>query len=164
MSLFLSHAPVSRLHEYSKSPSDNDLRRRGEARFENSPDFEELVVQRQSTNRSFPCPVCTKPTEVRITKKNKPYLTCDPCGVQLFIRGPAGISEFNRLLESASGRSAMTQLAEIEQRYRLSCPKCGTRFWAEPYLVKTSTFDGSFKGFHCPEKNCSGIALWGQEQ
>jgi len=46
----------------------------------------------------FPCPVCTEPREVRETKKSKPYLICDPCGVQVFVRGPAGIGEFNRLL------------------------------------------------------------------
>ncbi len=23
-----------------------------------------------------------------MTKKDKPYITCDPCGVQVFVRGP----------------------------------------------------------------------------
>ncbi len=31
--------------------------------------------------RRFPCPVCTDPREVRLTKKDKPYIVCDPCGV-----------------------------------------------------------------------------------
>jgi len=37
----------------------------------------------------FPCPVCARPLQVKLTKKEKPYVTCDPCGVQVFIRGPA---------------------------------------------------------------------------
>lgn len=49
----------------------------------------------------FPCPICTEPREVRMTKKKKPYITCDPCGVQLFVRGPGGIAAFDRLLERA---------------------------------------------------------------
>ncbi len=49
--------------------------------------------------RMFPCPVYTEPREVRETKKAKPYLVCDPCGVQVFVRGPGGIGEFNRLLQ-----------------------------------------------------------------
>jgi predicted RNA-binding Zn-ribbon protein involved in translation (DUF1610 family) len=38
--------------------------------------------------RMFPCPICGVATDVRITKKDKPYITCDPCGVQVFVRGP----------------------------------------------------------------------------
>jgi len=34
--------------------------------------------------RWFPCPICTELREVRITKKKKPYVTCDPCGIQFF--------------------------------------------------------------------------------
>ena len=29
----------------------------------------------------FPCPVCMQAREVRMTKKDKPYLVCDPCEV-----------------------------------------------------------------------------------
>jgi len=47
----------------------------------------------------FPCPVCTQVREVRLTKKDKPYLHCDPCGVQVFVRGPEGIEELRRLLQ-----------------------------------------------------------------
>jgi predicted RNA-binding Zn-ribbon protein involved in translation (DUF1610 family) len=34
--------------------------------------------------RVFPCPVCAEPRDVRTTKKNKPYLVCDSCGVQTY--------------------------------------------------------------------------------
>ena len=95
-----------------------------------------------------------------MTKKDKPYLTCDPCGIQVFARGPAGIKEFNRLLESANDEGLLARLTHMERNYRLTCPECGNRFWIVPKLIKTSMFDGSVKGFRCPERGCNGIAPW----
>jgi len=111
----------------------------------------------------FPCPVCTQPREVRVTKKAKPYLICDPCGVQVFVRGPAGIAEFDRLLKCTNSESLLSRLKEMGRRYRLTCPECGYEFWAEPKLIETSVFDGRLKGFRCPEENCDAIAPWEQE-
>jgi hypothetical protein len=111
--------------------------------------------------RMFPCPVCTDPREVRITKKKKPYITCDPCGIQVFIRGPAGIAGFNRLVESG-GEDLWERIAEMERRYRLKCTECGCHFWIEPGLIKTSAFDGSLKGFRCPQKGCGAVVAWEQ--
>ena len=108
----------------------------------------------------FPCPVCTVPREVLLTKKDKPYLTCDPCGVQVFVRGPAGIKEFSRLLQSTNEAGLLATLNHMEQRYRLTCPECGQKFWITPGLIKTSMFDGSMKGFRCPERGCDGVASW----
>jgi ssDNA-binding Zn-finger/Zn-ribbon topoisomerase 1 len=112
----------------------------------------------------FPCPVCTQPLEIKLTKKKKPYVVCDPCGIQVFIRGPAGIATFNRLVERGSGEDLWTRIAEMEQRYRLKCPECGCRFWIEPELVKTSIFDGSLQGFRCPQKNCGATVEWEKQQ
>jgi transcription elongation factor Elf1 len=95
--------------------------------------------------RMFPCPVCGIATDVRTTKKDKPYITCDPCGVQLFVRGPAGIRAFNRLV--ARSETIMQTLSDMERRYYLTCAECGTSFWAEPHLAKTSIFDGHLQGF-----------------
>lgn len=106
--------------------------------------------------RMFTCPICGIATDVRITKKDKPYITCDPCGVQLFVRGPAGISAFNRLV--ARGETIMQTLSEMERRYYLTCEECGTSFWAEPHLVKTSVFDGHLQGFRCPK--CEEVVPW----
>ena len=108
----------------------------------------------------FPCPVCANPCEVRITKKKKPYITCDPCGIQLFIRGPAGIDAFNRLLDRADREDLWTRLAEMLRRYYLKCPACGCHFWIEHELVKTSLFDGSLQGFRCPAKDCREVVPW----
>jgi transcription elongation factor Elf1 len=110
------------------------------------------------TDHKFPCPVCTRPLEVRLTKKSKPYVTCDPCGVQLFIRGPEGIGEFRKLIERGSRKGLIDRMEEMERHYRLSCQECGCPFWIERSLVKTSSFDGSLKGFQCPD--CGEIVSW----
>jgi len=114
----------------------------------------------------FPCPICTQPREVRDTNKAKPkpYLHCDPCGVQLFVRGPAGIAEFNRVLASTSNEGVVARLKEMAQRYRLTCPECGRQFWIEPELIETSIFDGGLKGFRCPQKDCDAIGSWEQKR
>jgi len=114
--------------------------------------------------RAFPCPVCADPVEVKQTKKKKPYGTCDPCGIQVFIRGPAGIAAFNRLAHDANQQDLWTRIREIESRYRLKSPKCGCRFWIEARLLKTSVFDGSLQGFRCPEKKCGAIVEWEKGQ
>ena len=110
----------------------------------------------------FPCPVCTVPREVLLTKKDKPYLTCDPCGVQVFVRGPAGIREFSRLLQTTSDESLLSRLNQIEQQYRVTCSECGNRFWVTPKLIKTSAFDGSVKGLRCPAQRCGAVVPWNE--
>ncbi len=117
-----------------------------------------------SEKRLFPCPVCTDPREVRLTKKNKPYITCDPCGIQVFVRGPAGIAAFERLIEPGTAEGLWTRLADMERHYRLKCLECGCQFWIEPDLVETSIFDGSLKGFRCPQRNCGATVPWEGEQ
>ncbi len=114
--------------------------------------------------RMFPCPVCTEPREVRMTKKNKPCVTCDPCGIQLFIRGPAGIAAFNRLVDRAGAEDLWTRLKEMEGHYHLKCRKCGCRFWIEPGLAKTSVFDGRLQGFRCPDEKCRALVAWEEKQ
>jgi transcription elongation factor Elf1 len=110
------------------------------------------------TDNRFPCPICTRALDVRLTKKNKPYVTCDPCGVQMFIRGPQGIEEFSRLMQRGNNAGLLERLEELERRYRVLCPHCGSRFWIERKLVKTSSFDGALKGFRCPK--CGEVAPW----
>ena len=46
----------------------------------------------------FPCPVCGKVLPVEMSKRNKPYCTCNDCGVQLFVRGKKGIEKFKKLI------------------------------------------------------------------
>lgn len=137
-----------------------------EARVSKGGPTQESITARDSgmpnlnEKQMFPCLVCTGPREIKITKKGKPYITCDPCGIQVFVRGPAGIAEFRRLIESGERTDLPTRLKEMERRFRLTCPQCGCKFWAERKLIKTSTFDGSFRGFLCPQKGCGTIVPW----
>jgi ssDNA-binding Zn-finger/Zn-ribbon topoisomerase 1 len=114
--------------------------------------------------KKFPCPVCAHLREVKLTKKKKPYITCDPCGIQLFVRGPLGIAAFNRLLDRAEVHDLWTRLAVMERRFYLQCPACDCRFWIEPSLLKTSLFDGSCQGFRCPAKGCREVVPWKSNQ
>ena len=113
-----------------------------------------------SDEKWFPCPVCTRALDVRESKKHKPYVVCEPCGIQIFVRGPEGIAAFNRLVDLATREGIWQRLAELESRYLLKCPKCGKRFWIERRLIKTSRMDGNLKGFNCPEERCEGVAEW----
>ena len=45
----------------------------------------------------LPCFLCGGKLEKRITKNDKPYFVCDPCGVQLFVRGKQGIERLDKL-------------------------------------------------------------------
>ena len=110
--------------------------------------------------RLFPCPICTELREVRITKKKKPYVTCDPCGIQLFVRGPAGISGLDRFIDRAVNQDLWTTVQQLKPSYYLKCPKCSTRYWIEPALAKTSLFDGSLQGFRCPDRKCVTTVPW----
>lgn len=113
--------------------------------------------------RMFPCPVCSTVCEVRVSKKNKPYVVCDPCGIQCFIRGPAGIDAFYRLIDRAERQGLWSRLSEMEGHYHLKCQACGRQFWAEKDLVGTSWIDGAFKGFRCPNQDCGEVVSWEEE-
>lgn len=105
----------------------------------------------------FPCPLCSASLDVRETKKGKPYVVCDPCGVQLFVRGASGIQRFESQIARGEKGNAFERLAEMERRYRKKCPKCGRAFWVNPDLAQTSWFDGELTGYKCPEKGCTGV-------
>jgi DNA-directed RNA polymerase subunit RPC12/RpoP len=112
------------------------------------------------SNRSFPCPICAEPREIRETKNGKPYITCDSCAVQLFVRGKVGITRLGQLLETNDTRSVLTRFAELEGRYHLRCAKCGRPFWISPALIETSWFDGGMQGLRCPSDGCGAIVPW----
>lgn len=46
----------------------------------------------------YPCFVCSKKLDLRISKAKKPYFICDDCGVQIFFRRKKGIERLYRLL------------------------------------------------------------------
>ena len=108
--------------------------------------------------RLFPCCVCSQPREVRITKKGKPYIICNPCGVQMFVRVDTGIRLFDALVADADRSDVWKRLAELQQRYQFKCPKCGKTFWLTPELIKTNWANGKLEGYRCPDSDCGGIA------
>jgi hypothetical protein len=64
----------------------------------------------------FPCPLCGAGLPISRSKRDKPYCTCNYCGIQLFVRGKAGISRLRKLardgiLISANGGSASHGIA-----------------------------------------------------
>jgi transcription elongation factor Elf1 len=108
--------------------------------------------------RLFPCCVCGEAREVRTTKKGKPYMICDPCGVQMFVRVETGIRRFKQLVADAEENNIWKRLAELQQRYQFQCPKCRKKFWLTPELIKTSWASGKLEGYRCPDTECGGIA------
>lgn len=46
----------------------------------------------------IPCFLCSQELMQRKDKHSKPYFVCDPCGVQIFIRGRQGIKNLDELL------------------------------------------------------------------
>ena len=114
--------------------------------------------------RRFPCPLCGKGLDVRQTKKKKPYVICDPCGVQLFVRSKAGMHVFEQLVSDAGQRNIWKRLDDLQRRYRGKCPECGKEFWIVPDQIKTSWVDGTFEGYRCPERGCDGVVSWNKEE
>ena len=108
--------------------------------------------------QSFPCPICTAPLDVRLSKKDKPYVVCNDCGVQMFVRNAEGIDRFQQQLSMGASGDSFARMKSIEQRYKRKCPKCGKEFLIDPEKVETSWFNGEFIGFRCPTKSCDGVA------
>ena len=46
----------------------------------------------------IPCFLCSQELGKRSDKNHKPYFICDPCGVQIFVRGRQGIKNLDQLL------------------------------------------------------------------
>jgi chaperonin cofactor prefoldin len=46
----------------------------------------------------IPCFLCIQELTQRTDKNRKPYFVCDPCGVQIFIRGRQGIKNLSELI------------------------------------------------------------------
>lgn len=66
------------------------------------------IMVRQS--RYFRCPACGELREVQEARAAKPYLRCDDCGVQLWVRSPAGVWRFARRLLDDTGNPAPIDL------------------------------------------------------
>jgi DNA-directed RNA polymerase subunit RPC12/RpoP len=49
------------------------------------------------SEKEFPCPLCGAGLPILASKRNKPYITCNSCGLQLFFRGKEGISRLREM-------------------------------------------------------------------
>lgn|ERR1700730_12166004 len=114
--------------------------------------------------RLFPCPVCNEGLQVRESKKRKPYVICNGCGVQLFVRTEPGIRKFERLVSDAAAQTVWERLRNLERRYQKKCPKCGKKFWVDAKSIETNWFDGHFTGYQCPEPDCDGVVMPEEEE
>ncbi len=52
----------------------------------------------------LPCLLCGKQLDLRTDKNHKPYVICNPCGVQLFVRRPQGIENLKELIRTLRDR------------------------------------------------------------
>jgi ssDNA-binding Zn-finger/Zn-ribbon topoisomerase 1 len=109
------------------------------------------------TFSKFPCPVCGAALDVRQSKKEKPYVVCDPCGVQMLVRAASGIERFRSLISRGKRGNSFDRLAEMERRYRKRCPECRKTFWIDPDQAESSWFNGKLTGYKCPEQGCGGV-------
>src|SRR3954463_10407074 len=50
------------------------------------------------------CFLCSQELGLRRDKNKKPYFVCDPCGVQIFVRGRQGIENLDQLIETLKER------------------------------------------------------------
>lgn len=57
-----------------------------------------VTLRIDEEQKYFPCPVCGELRVLEQTIKGKPYLTCNDCGVQLFVRGKEGIRKISEQL------------------------------------------------------------------
>jgi len=52
----------------------------------------------------IPCFLCSQELRQREDKNRKPYFVCDPCGVQIFVRGRHGIENLAQLVATLKER------------------------------------------------------------
>jgi hypothetical protein len=63
------------------------------------------------SGKEFPCPLCGAGLPILKSKRNKPYCTCNDCGLQVFVRGKKGISRLQYMAEHGILISATEEIA-----------------------------------------------------
>ena len=61
--------------------------------------------------KEFPCPLCGAGLPILISKVQKPYCTCNSCGVQIFVRGKTGIARLKEMANAGILVSVKTDSA-----------------------------------------------------
>lgn len=103
-----------------------------------------------SARAAFPCPLCLVPLRVKSSKKGKPYVVCDACGVQMFVRAKPGITRLAALMAEPRAVAVMERLATVARQQKTTCRSCRQMFWLSEAKLETSWFNGSFIGYKCP--------------
>src|SRR5688572_29594116 len=99
---------------------------------------------------AFPCPLCLVPLPIRSSKKGKPYVVCDSCGVQMFVRAKPGIARLASLMAQPEAVAVMQRLATVARQQRRICLSCRHLFWLSEAELHTNWFNGAFVGYKCP--------------
>lgn len=86
----------------------------------------------------FRCPLCQRSLEIRETKKEKPYLTCESCGLQMFVRYRKGIQ---RLEDLSRNNVSLMENYVVCHGCRIAVEKCSENV-SEPFFVSS--------GIYCP--------------
>src|SRR5258708_32423201 len=102
------------------------------------------------TTRYFHCPICAEALEVRESKKDKPYVVCNACGVQMFVRNETGIRRLEQLTQEANTKNVWERLKELPQRYQKTCRQCANKFWVTEETRHTDWLD-ELDGYTCPQ-------------
>lgn len=97
----------------------------------------------------IPCFLCGDLLPIKLTKKDKPVLTCNSCGVQAFIRYPKGIERLNALAENR---------ASLKDNYVL-CRECDLAVRRTPEKIRR--FLVGRAGIYCP--GCGSLLLKASE-
>lgn len=80
---------------------------------------------------SYKCPICASLRIVKYSRRNKPYIICDECGMQLFVRGKKAEEYFKRYIitgdfeeevfgmksDAAYYESLKKELEEVDQKF-----------------------------------------------
>jgi uncharacterized Zn finger protein len=80
------------------------------------------------SGKEFPCPLCGAGLPILNSKRNKPYCTCNDCGLQIFVRGKKGISRLEQMAEhgiliSATEESAAHGIVLLNRLEQLKLQK-----------------------------------------
>jgi len=94
--------------------------------------------------------LCLASLGVRRSKKDKPYLVCDACGVQIFVRAAPGIRRLTELVGKPDLEGVLARVAAFERQNRKVCPACREAFWSTEAALETNWFNGAFVGYVCP--------------
>jgi len=75
-----------------------------------------MIDPTMELTRWFRCPACGRLRVVQESKGKKAYVRCEPCGVQLWVRGAVGFWRFGQRLLDERGNAAPIVMAKPRKR------------------------------------------------